>query len=54
MLAAPLTDALLHGGMRRYRSIPAATVARAIVALTQGDGRGTHIHEHDRIVALAG
>ncbi len=54
MIAAPLTDALMLGHMRRYRSIPATTVARAIVALAQGGGVGTHIHEHDGIVRIAG
>jgi uncharacterized protein YbjT (DUF2867 family) len=54
MLAAPVTDALMHGGLRRYRSVPGTTVARAIVALAQGGGTGTHIHEHDAIVRLAG
>lgn len=53
MLAAPLTDALLHGTLRRYRSIKAETVARAIVALAVGGGSGAHVHEHDSIVQLA-
>ncbi len=54
MLAAPVTDALMHGSLRRYRSVPGATVARALIALAQGGGTGTHIHEHDAIVRLAG
>lgn len=53
MLAAPLTDALLHGALRCYRSIPARTVARAIAALTALGGTGVHIHENDAIRALA-
>ncbi len=53
MLAAPVTDALLHGALRRYRSIPAATVAKAIVALAKTGGSGAHVHEHDAIVQLA-
>ncbi|WP_447763672.1 NAD(P)H-binding protein [Sphingopyxis panaciterrae] len=53
MLAAPLTDALLHGSLRRYRSIPAATVAAAIVRLAGQGGAGVHIHENDEIRALA-
>ena len=53
MLAAPLTDLLLHGGLRRYRSISADLVARAIAALVSADGTGVHIHEHDAIVQLA-
>lgn len=53
MLAAPLTDLLLHGGLRRYRSISADLVARAIAALASADGTGVHIHEHDAVVQLA-
>ena len=53
MIAAPLTDALLHGSLRRYRSIPAAKVAKAIVALTSRTEPGVHIHENDAICALA-
>lgn len=51
-VAAPLTDALLHGALRRYRSIPADRVARTIVALAAGGGTGTHIHENDAIRTL--
>jgi len=53
MLAAPLTNALLHGSLRRYRSIPGETVARAIVALAGGSDSGVHIHENDAICVLA-
>ncbi len=52
-IAAPLADALLHGSFRRYRSIPAATVAAAIVKLAGQGGSGVHIHENDAIRALA-
>jgi uncharacterized protein YbjT (DUF2867 family) len=52
-IAAPLTDALLHGSFRRYRSISGATVAAAIVALATQGGSGVHIHENDAIRALA-
>ena len=53
MLAAPLTDALLHGRLRRYRSIPGNRVAAAIAKLAAVGGTGAHFHEHDAIVALA-
>ena len=53
MLAAPLTNALLHGSLRRYRSIPGETVARAIVALAGRSDSGVQIHENDAIRALA-
>ncbi len=52
-IAAPLTDALLHGAFRRYRSISGDTVAAAIVALAAQGGSGVHIHENDAIRALA-
>ncbi len=52
-IAAPLTDALLHGSFRRYRSIAGETVAAAIVALASQGGSGVHIHENDAIRALA-
>lgn len=52
-IAAPLTNALLHGALRRYRSIHADIVARAIVALTGLSGSQVHIHENDAIRALA-
>ncbi|KTE04583.1 NAD-dependent dehydratase [Sphingopyxis sp. H038] len=52
-IAAPLTDALLHGSFRRYRSISGATVAAAIAALARQGGSGVHIHENDAIRALA-
>ncbi|MBE1526937.1 uncharacterized protein YbjT (DUF2867 family) [Sphingopyxis sp. OAS728] len=52
-IAAPLTDALLHGAFRRYRSISGDTVAAAIVALAGKGGSGVYIHENDAIRALA-
>ena len=52
-IAAPLTDALLHGSFRRYRSIAGDVVAAAIARLAQQGGSGVHIHENDAIRALA-
>lgn len=52
-MAAPLADALLHGSLRRYRSISATDVAAAIARLAAQDGSGVHIHENDAIRALA-
>lgn len=54
MLLSPLTDTLMHGPLRRYRSIDSATVARAIANLALGGGEGQFIHENDAMVALAG
>ena len=53
MLAAPFTDALLHGSLRRYRSIPAETVARAIVAAASLAAPGQFVHENDAMQQLA-
>lgn len=52
MLASPLTDALLHGPLRRYRSIDSADVAKAILALSDSTTPGYCAHEHDAIMAL--
>ncbi|MGV3729223.1 MAG: NAD-dependent dehydratase [Sphingopyxis sp.] len=52
-IAAPLTDALLRGRFRRYRSIAGETVAAAIARLAEQGGSGVHIHENDAIRALA-
>jgi len=51
--AAPLADALLHGSLRRYRSIPAETVAKAIAVVAGRPESGTYVHENDAIRALA-
>ena len=53
MAAAPFTDALLHGSLRRYRSIPADVVAKAIVALIDADAAGVYVHENDAMRRLA-
>ena len=49
ILASPLTDALLHGEMRKYRSVKASTVADAILHFAAQKPRGRFIHEHDAI-----
>ncbi|WOF44493.1 NAD-dependent dehydratase [Sphingopyxis indica] len=53
MAAAPFTDMLLHGSLRRYRSIPADVVARAIVALVDAGAPGIYVHENDAMRRLA-
>jgi uncharacterized protein YbjT (DUF2867 family) len=51
---APLYNPLLRGAkLRRYRAIPALTVARAIVKLAEMTTPGQFVHQHDGIVALA-
>lgn len=52
--ASPFMDMLLHGPLRRYRSIDSAAVARAIVHLALDGGGGQFIHENDAMLALAG
>ena len=50
---APIANALLRGTLRRYRSLEAATVARAIVAMLGESAPGVFSHTHDAIVEHA-
>lgn len=50
ILAAPLTDLLLHGTRRKYRSIRADTVAQAVLALAKAKPGGRFVHEHDAML----
>jgi uncharacterized protein YbjT (DUF2867 family) len=50
---APYIDPLLVGGLRRYRSIGAETVAAAMAAAARGPERGKVVLHYDDIVALA-
>jgi len=52
-LASPLTDLLLHGGYRRYRSIPPHRMAEAILGLAHEKAGGRFIHEHDALQRAA-
>jgi uncharacterized protein YbjT (DUF2867 family) len=49
-MISPLTDLFLHGGARKYRSIPAETVAAAILALARTKPGGRFVHEHDAML----
>lgn len=51
--AAPLLSPLLWGPLRRYRAIPAAAVARAMVRLAREGFGGVRVVENDEIAALA-
>lgn len=53
MRLAPFTDALLPGPLRRYRSVPAQAVARAMIAASAASAPGTFVHHHDAILHLA-
>lgn len=50
---SPFGDAMLHGPMRKYRSIAGVDVARAMTQLAGAVPSGTFIHEYDDIRALA-
>ena len=52
-IASPLTDLLLHGGNRRYRSISAQKLAEAILGLAQEKAGGRFVHEHDSLLRAA-
>jgi uncharacterized protein YbjT (DUF2867 family) len=49
ILVSPLTDLLLHGSLRKYRSIRASTIAQAIVGLAREKAAGRFVFEHDAI-----
>jgi uncharacterized protein YbjT (DUF2867 family) len=52
--AAALLQPLLVGGLRKYRSIPAQTVGRALVhAMVQGE-QGRFVYHFDQLQELAG
>lgn len=46
---SPVTDLLLHGGMRRYRSISARMVAEAALGLAMRKAAGKFFHDNDGI-----
>jgi uncharacterized protein YbjT (DUF2867 family) len=53
MLASPVSDLLLHGDKRRYRSIGARTVALAALQLSNEKAAGRFVHENDSILRAA-
>jgi uncharacterized protein YbjT (DUF2867 family) len=53
-MLSPVTDLLMIGGLDRYRSISAQTVAKAIAALAGQSAPGRFIHENREIETLAG
>ncbi|HEV7233338.1 MAG TPA: NAD-dependent dehydratase, partial [Sphingorhabdus sp.] len=54
ILVSPFTDLFMLGSMAKYRSTPAAKVARAIAQLATTGGEGRFVHENDSIDVLAG
>lgn len=53
ILASPVTDLLLHGQYRKFRSISAEAVACAALALAGRKMRGRYIHDNDAIARAA-
>jgi uncharacterized protein YbjT (DUF2867 family) len=52
---APLTDGLMRGSWRKYRSVSAESLAQYLLALTVNSAPGIFIHHHGEITAgLAG
>jgi uncharacterized protein YbjT (DUF2867 family) len=49
----PVLNPILVGGLRKYRAIPAADVARAMAVAPLQTPAGTHTYEYDQIMALA-
>lgn len=51
---APFYNPFLVGRWHRYRAIPAATVASALVALLDAPGGGVTLHRNDALIEWAG
>lgn len=49
IMASPVTDLLLHGKYRPFRSIAAGDVARAMLALCEERADGRFVHDNDAI-----
>ena len=44
---------MLAGPLRKYRAIPAGTVAEAMVSAANSEARGVHVYHYDEILRLA-
>ncbi len=53
VLASPLTDLLLHGQRRRFRSIDARAVAAAALHFSGEKAPGKFVHDNDAIIRAA-
>lgn len=51
--ATPVFNPLLMGGLRRYKSISAETVAQAMAAAPWVEGAGVRVHHFDEMVGLS-
>lgn len=52
MAVAPMVDLVLQGGLRKYRSIRASTLADVILALSAAKPKGRFVHEHDAMMRV--
>jgi uncharacterized protein YbjT (DUF2867 family) len=46
----PFVDLLLHGSLRRYRTIKAESVAQAMLHMARQSGGGQYVHHYDDIM----
>lgn len=53
IFVSPLINLVLHGRLHKYRAIDGAVVAKAMVALAQDGGEGTHVHHNLELARLA-
>jgi uncharacterized protein YbjT (DUF2867 family) len=53
IVAARALSFALLGPLRKYRAVPAGTVAEAMVSAARGEGRGVHVYHYDDILRLA-
>lgn len=49
----PLIAPVMRGEWKRYRAIPAETVAKAMIGAAQSGQRGVHVYEYEEIVKMA-
>ncbi len=52
-IASPVVDPFLGGGLRKYRSIPAKTVAYGVLGLATRKAAGRFVHDNDGIKRAA-
>ena len=53
VIAAPVLNLPLIGGLRRYRAISAQTVGKAMVTASKKQDQGVFVHHYDEIQGLA-
>lgn len=53
IVVSPLTDLMMHGKYRKFRSIRDSDVAKAALALSLRKAAGKFVHEHDGLMRAA-